>query len=121
MEKIKSISNCAYIYIYILGKIREVSLSGHDLLGWAILTQRNQYSPIFVTGELATGSGNESVIIHFLHTGIIPFDNCSSMMQVFDDINDRERGVVWEEVTIFYNILFISVILAQYLYLKDYV
>lgn len=109
------------LYIYILGKIREVSLSGHDLLGWAILTQRNQYSPIFVTGELATGSGNESVIIHFLHTGIIPLDNCSSMMQVFDDINDRERGVVWEEVTIFYNILFISVILAQYLYLKDYV
>ena len=93
------------LYIYILGKIREVSLSGHDLLGWAILTQRNQYSPIFVTGELATGSGNESVIIHFLHTGIIPLDNCSSMMQVFDDINDRERGVVWEEVIIFFSII----------------
>ena len=27
------------------------------------------------------------------------------MIQVFGDINDRERGVVWEEVIIFFSII----------------
>ena len=69
----------------ILGKVREASLSGLEISGWAVLTQRKSFSPIFVSGELFTGYGNESLIVHFVRNGIIPLDNCSSIIQVCEN------------------------------------